>query len=1357
MSVTINAPSNVTVSENNLTSLFRATAKITQSEGSFTKLTGWQLDTESNESREFFSIESNTFFTRDSPVIKLRQALDYENPQDFNGDNVYAVTITAHYETESFSVGVQSGGGSFTGSVSKTIFVTVTDVDEAPVLTSASTASFAENGTGIAYQGSGTDPEGFGLSSWGLSGADAARFDIDETGAVRFISAPDHEAPTDRNGDGIYEFTVTASDGGQTASKAVRLTVTDVNERPVITSGTTASVAEGATGIVYQTVVVDPEGASPTWSIFGIDAALFRIDANGGLSFRSPPDFEAPLDQGANNVYDLTIRAQFFETAPNGTVTITNVQTPVSITVGNVDDRAPVITSGDSGGIEENTAGVAYQATAIDLDGSATIGWSLAGLDESSFVIDSTGAVRFAAPPDYEAPADSDGDGIYQITVLASDGTNIGSQDVSIAVGNVNDNAPQIVSGTTADFAENGTGVAYQAQAVDEDGQESFIWTLGGVDAGFFSIDAEGSVRFIDPPDYETPLDGNFNNVYLFTVNASDGDLTTSQTVRITVTNESDLPPGVITGLVPPYAENSFGPVLQATAFDPDSTGEVYWALSGPDAAQFAIDSTGTVYFVRPPDFEAPTDSNGDNLYVFEVNVSDGFGSSFSLVLVPVEDRLDPPLAPISPVTLTAIEEDATGLITEAALLEGWIDQDSTTLHVVDLTVSSGTLTDNGNGTWTFQGDPDDDTDVTFTYGVTDGTFVNPVGEAILDLLPTNAGATGSVGFRLEEGTLLATATVADPEGILSEGFQWQVFVDGAWQDIPGATDAAYTPAAEASEQLLRVVYRFIDGGGDAGEFSATEVAVAGTGADEDILAAPGTLAVLGLDGADTLTADDAGGTLGGGAGNDRLEGSDGADLLEGGAGDDVLIGGEGADTLAGGAGNDLLVGDVGGADWVDFSAASAPVTVFVDGAATGEGSDRLFDIAGVLGSAFDDSLSGDAAANTLAGEDGEDTIQGAAGADLLEGGAGNDSALGGQDSDTLLGGDGADTLAGGQGTDSLDGGGDAGDLLSFAGSGSGVTVDLSSSVASNSQGTDTVTGFTDVVGGNSADALTGNAEANALLGGGGGDTLAGAGGDDTLTGGAGDDVLFGGDGDDIAIFAGARADYAVEQGEDTLGGYQLVTGPDGTDRIYGAEILRFADEDVPVCFLPGALIMTPSGEVPVEGLRPGDLVLTADGKVAPVRWLARQTIAARFADPLQVNPIRICAGALAEGVPSRDLWVSPAHALLVGGVLVQAGALANGISVVREAPPAAVFAYYHVELDAHRLLLANGTPAESFVDTVERGRFDNAMERADAPSVEEMPLARARSHRQVPHAVRKLLAARAAMAPRQREGVRAA
>ena len=185
--------------------------------------------------------------------------------------------------------------------------------------------------------------------------------------------------------------------------------------------------------------------------------------------------------------------------------------------------------------------------------------------------------------------------------------------------------------------------------------------------------------------------------------------------------------------------------------------------------------------------------------------------------------------------------------------------------------------------------------------------------------------------------------------------------------------------------------------------------------------------------------------------------------------------------------------------------------------------------------------------------------------------------------------------------------------------------------------------------------------------------------------------------------------------------------------------------ETFTTCFLTGTEIGCPGGTRRVESFGIGDLVHTADGRTLPVRWIGRQTVVTVFADPLRNWPIRLTAGSLGEAMPIRDLLVSPDHALLVGGLLVQAAALVNGTTIVRETDMPERFVYFHVELEEHALILAEGVPAESFVDNVDRGRFDNHATYAShsegkAPPIAELPIARIKSARQLPRGIRAKL-----------------
>ena len=143
-------------------------------------------------------------------------------------------------------------------------------------------------------------------------------------------------------------------------------------------------------------------------------------------------------------------------------------------------------------------------------------------------------------------------------------------------------------------------------------------------------------------------------------------------------------------------------------------------------------------------------------------------------------------------------------------------------------------------------------------------------------------------------------------------------------------------------------------------------------------------------------------------------------------------------------------------------------------------------------------------------------------------------------------------------------------------------------------------------------------------------------------------------------------------------------------------------------CFVDGTLIETPEGPAPVEALRTGDMVRTHDGRARRIRWVGfRQLDLARHPAPLGACPIRIRAGALADGVPVRDLRVSPEHAMYHHGGLVPARLLVNGATILRETDCRRV-TYHHVELDGHDILRAEGAPSESYLDTGNRGLFEN-------------------------------------------------
>ncbi|MBF0263239.1 MAG: putative Ig domain-containing protein, partial [Magnetococcales bacterium] len=179
----------------------------------------------------------------ESGLVSFKSAPDFEIPSHGVGGNVYNLTVT-----------VTDVGGRFAADsvskpmVSKTVEVTVTNLNEAPSVTSGGVVAVVENHAGTVYQAAGLDPDAGTTLAWTLSGADAGLFEISATGAVRFKSAPDYESPSDGGGDRVYDLVVTASDGTLTDSQTVAITLENENEAPSVTSGGVVAVVENHAG-----------------------------------------------------------------------------------------------------------------------------------------------------------------------------------------------------------------------------------------------------------------------------------------------------------------------------------------------------------------------------------------------------------------------------------------------------------------------------------------------------------------------------------------------------------------------------------------------------------------------------------------------------------------------------------------------------------------------------------------------------------------------------------------------------------------------------------------------------------------------------------------------------------------------------------------------------------------------------------------------------------------------------------------------------------------------------------------------------------------------------------------------------
>ena|GEM_PF-2044040 len=482
----------VTVTDaNDNTPIITSANSANVAENSTTVLTVTSSDADTGDSA-FYSITGGTDSARFSigsgtGELTFASAPDFETPSDSNADNVHVVDIE-----------VSDGNGA---TDTQTISVTVTDVnDNAPLITSASSANIAENSKNVltvtASDADASDAASFSI----VGGTDAARFAIDSgTGELTFVSAPDFETPSDSDTDNLYVIDVRVTDGaGATDMQAVIVTVTDLNdESPAITSANSADVAENSTAILTVASTDADPGDSAAYSIGGgTDAARFDIDGvTGDLTFTTAPDFETPTDSNSDNVYAVDIRV----TDGAGATDTQNIQ----ITVTDVNDGAPVITSANSANVVENSTAV-LTVTSSDADaGDSAIYSIIGGADATLFTVNSaSGALQFLKAPDFEAPTDANRDNRYDIVVQASD-SNIASQVPGATVNQflqihvINDNEPP---GSKAEPITASTGTAGVIGRVDmfdpDSGDLLSLQIIGGTLPEAFQVNSDnGEIR----------------------------------------------------------------------------------------------------------------------------------------------------------------------------------------------------------------------------------------------------------------------------------------------------------------------------------------------------------------------------------------------------------------------------------------------------------------------------------------------------------------------------------------------------------------------------------------------------------------------------------------------------------------------------------------------------------------------------------------------------------------------------------------------------------------------------------------------------------------------------------------------
>ena len=559
-------------------------------------------------------------------VLAFSVPPDFEDPSDSDRQNDYELTVIATDEDG------HSDRLSFT--------INVTAVDEGPEISGPSAFTIAENQPLPNAVYTARDPEGANVARWSVGGRDGGDFSITQGGTLYFRSPPDYERPADSNRDNVYEVSIQPSDGRNTGSYPVTVTVTDVNEPPEIRRGSTTSFTqpENRTTRLYTFSATDPEQGTITWSVGGTDGNLFTIDERGQFSFKedSPPDFDTPGDDGRDNLYNVTVevRDDGFNTA----------SLPVTVMVTEINEGPVITRQGNGPGSVPENHGVnrvlaRYTASDPERPSVRITRWSTAGRDGGDFVINALGELRFRSTPDYERPADSNRDNVYEVTIRASDGRNTGTlEEVQVVtVTDVNE-PPTITTTSRTNFSqpENRTSTLYTFRATDPEGGR-VTWTAAGTDGRFFTIDERGRFSFREdsPPDFDAPEDAGGNNVYNVTVQARD-DAFNSATldVVVAVTDHNENVEPTIGTRRPPstYRENGTSTIYTFRASDPQQGTTITWSLTGTDSSDFTItrDSSGrgVLAFASPPDFESPADADRDNVYELAAVATDDEGNT---------------------------------------------------------------------------------------------------------------------------------------------------------------------------------------------------------------------------------------------------------------------------------------------------------------------------------------------------------------------------------------------------------------------------------------------------------------------------------------------------------------------------------------------------------------------------------------------------------------------------------------------------------------------------------------------------------------------------------------------------------
>ncbi len=466
-------------------------------------------------------INIGTASATDPEGNSITYSLSGAGSENFSVDSAGNISLvnTLDYETAtSYTLTLNASDG--VNTTSSDLTITVDDVNEAPSLSNTLAASsFAENistGTTIA-NASASDPESQAIT-YSLSGTGSENFAVDSSGNVTLIAGLDYETASS------YTLTLSASDGVNTITNTIAISISDVNEAPSLSSSLAASsFAENtAAGTTIATASAsDPESQTITYSLSGTGSENFAVDSSGNITLASSLDYETTTS------YSLTL------TASDGTNSISNT---INISVADVIELSIALAS-LSISIDENaSSGSSITTTTTTTDGSGSVTYSLSGTGSDKFAVSSDGTITTAASLDYETTTS------YTLTLTATDGTNTVTQNFTVNVNDLKINTLAVtLANSGAALAESSSsGTSVGSSSITNPESETVSYALSGTGSSNFAVDSSGNVTTNATLDFETAQS------YSLTLTATAGGNTTTDAFTINVGNVEELESAVL-------------------------------------------------------------------------------------------------------------------------------------------------------------------------------------------------------------------------------------------------------------------------------------------------------------------------------------------------------------------------------------------------------------------------------------------------------------------------------------------------------------------------------------------------------------------------------------------------------------------------------------------------------------------------------------------------------------------------------------------------------------------------------------------------------------------------------------------